>query len=377
MRTIKVNLGKRSYKIIVGTDILKELPKYISALGIGKDAYIITNKFLRIKYGKKMEEALKKSGFSVRFKLVPDTETSKSFNMVNVVLNDIAGYDKRKQIFIISFGGGVIGDLSGIVASIYKRGIPYIQVPTTLLAQVDSSIGGKTAVDLNQGKNLVGTFYQPRLVLSDVELLRTLDLRQLKAGLAEVIKYGIIKDKQLFSYLENHFLDILERKTPAFTFIVRRCSSIKAGIVEKDEKEEKGLRTILNFGHTLGHAIEAAGGFRGYNHGEAVALGILCAALISKKLGMLSDESLLRIESLIRAVGLPRKIIPRNRFLFDEGLQSCGKKLTLSGILKAYYHDKKFKNARNRFVLIQGIGKTKIVEDIPLRIIKEVLRRRI
>jgi len=361
MEKIKVNLKERSYDILVGMNILRNLAEFIRSVKLGKDAYIITNKFLKIRYGGKLEEPLKKSGFSVRFKLVPDSETSKSFNIANAVLNDIARYDRKKQVFIISFGGGVIGDLSGIVASLYKRGIPYIQVPTTLLAQVDSGIGGKTAVDLSEGKNLVGTFYQPRLVLSDVELLKTLDLRQLKSGLAEVVKYGIIKDKQLFSYLEDHFLDILDRKTLAFTFIVRRCSSIKAGIVGKDEREEKGLRTILNFGHTLGHAIEAAGGFRGYNHGEAVALGILCASRISEKLGLLDDETFIRIENLIRAVGLPVKI----------------KKLTIAGIIKAYYHDKKFKSAKNRFVLIEGIGRAGIVEDIALGIIKEVLRERI
>lgn len=360
MEIIKVNLKERSYNIFVGTNILRNLGNYVRSLELGKDAYIITNKFLRIKYGKKIEEALKKSGFSVRFKLVPDSETSKSFNIANAVLNDIARYDKKRQIFIISFGGGVIGDLSGIVASIYRRGIPYNQVPTTLLAQVDSSIGGKTAVDLSEGKNLVGTFYQPRLVVSDVDLLRSLDLRQLRAGLAEVIKYGIIRDRQLFSYLENHFSKILKRDTDGFSFIVRRCSSIKAGIVGKDEREVKGLRTILNFGHTLGHAIEAAGGFRGYNHGEAVALGILCASGISIKLGMLDEKTLLRIENLIRGVGLPTKI----------------KKLSIARILKAYYHDKKFKSARNRFVLIAGIGKTRIVENISLGIIKEVLKAR-
>jgi 3-dehydroquinate synthase len=375
MEIIKVNLENRSYNILIGRNILQNLGKYICSAKLGKDGYIITNKLLKNYYGKKLKDALKNSGLSVRFKLVPDSETSKSFTVANGVLNDLARYDKKREIFILSFGGGVVGDLSGIVASIYKRGIPYLQVPTTLLAQVDSSIGGKTAVDLSEGKNLVGTFYQPRLVVSDVEMLKSLNQRQLKSGLAEVIKYGIIKDKQLFSYLENHFSGILNPKIPALMFIVRRCSSIKAKIVEKDEKEEKGLRTILNFGHTLGHAIEAAGGFSGYNHGEAVALGMLCASDISRRLGLLDGKTLIRIENLIRAAGLPTKIIPLNRFL-SGGIPPCGKKLTIAGILKAYYHDKKFKSAKNRFVLIERIGKTRIVENISLDIIKGVLKDR-
>jgi 3-dehydroquinate synthase len=361
MQSIKVDLGKRSYNIVIGKNILKHLPKYIHSLDLGCDAYIITNGFLKRTYGGLLQNSLIRSKISVRFKLIPDTEKSKSFEMASQLLRDLSRYDKNKRIFIVGLGGGVVGDLAGFLASIYKRGIPYIQVPTTLLAQVDSSIGGKTGVDLKEGKNLSGTFYQPRLVLSDIILLDSLDARQIKTGLAEVIKYGIIKDKQLFGYLKKNFKKILARNQKALVFIVKRCSAIKANIVAKDETEVLGLRTILNFGHTIGHAIEAAARFQGYNHGEAVSLGMLAAVGISKKLNLLSDLTAKEIERLIKSVGLPTKI----------------KKIEISRILDAYYHDKKFKGARNRFVLITGIGKTRIVENIPISVIKEVLKERI
>lgn len=360
MKLIKLNLKERSYNIIIGNNIINLLPKYIGKLNIGSDAYLITNASIKNKYGEIINKTLKQSGFSVRFKLVPDTEKSKSLYMVSSLIKDITDYDKKKRIFLIAFGGGVIGDLAGFAASIYKRGIAYIQVPTTLLAQVDSSIGGKTAVDIMQGKNLIGAFYQPRLVFSDVGFLKTLDLRQIGSGLAEVIKYALIKDPQLFAYLEKKYKDILALKQTALEYVVRRCSYIKAKIVQEDEKEEKGIRIILNFGHTLGHAIEAASAYKKYNHGEAIAVGMLIASDLSNKLGLISQEVSERIENLIKELGLPTKI----------------QKVSIHDIIRAYYHDKKFIGAKNKFILIKDIGKTKIVENIPTGIIREVLKKR-
>lgn len=358
---LSCTIKKYPYNIIIGNNILNHLGKYIRKLSIGPDAYVITNAFIKKEYGKLLNKALKKPGFTVRFKIVPDSEKSKSIGVATSIIKDITLYDKKRRIFIIAFGGGVIGDLAGFIASIYKRGVPYIQVPTTLLAQVDSSIGGKTAVDLNQGKNLVGAFYQPRLVFSDVSILRTLDVRQIQSALAEVIKYGIIKDAQFFAYLEKNYSDILALKVPALAFIVMRCSRIKAKIVQQDEREEKGIRTILNFGHTIGHAIEAALRYRGYNHGEAVALGMLVASDISKNLNLINNVTAKRIENLIDAVGLPTKI----------------EKISLADIIKIHYHDKKFMGLENKFVLIKGIGKAKVVKNIPLKIIRQALERRI
>lgn len=360
MTIIKVNLKKRSYNIVVGSSIINLLARYIAGLHLGSDAYVITNMTIKNKYGDTLNKILKKSDFTVRFKTVPDTEKSKSIEMAASILKDIAHYDKKRRLFIIGFGGGVIGDLSGFLASIYKRGIPYIQIPTTLLAQVDSAIGGKTAIDLVEGKNLVGAFYQPRLVLSDVRFLKTLASRHVRCGLAEVIKYGIIKDEKLFCYLEARFKDIFAYQDRALEYIVKSCSQIKSEIVQRDEREERGIRTILNFGHTLGHAIEAAGNFKTYNHGEAIALGMLIATDISRILNLIDDTVLFRIENLIKIIGLPSRI----------------RRVTLDSIINAHYRDKKFIGPKNRFVLISGIAKTKIVENIPIKIIRKAIKKR-
>jgi 3-dehydroquinate synthase len=361
MKTIKVNLKNRSYNIIVGKGITGRLGKYIKKLNLGSDAYIITNALIKTKYGALLNRSLENAGFGIRFKLVADTEKSKSIPSLTAVIEDIARFDKKRKIFIVAFGGGVIGDLAGFVASVYKRGVFYVQVPTTLLAQVDSSIGGKTAVDLMHGKNLVGAFYQPKAVFSDLMLLESLDLRQLRSGLAEVVKYGVIKDPQLFCYLGEHYQDILKRKPGALLYIIWRCSLIKAGIVEEDEREERGIRTVLNFGHTLGHAIEAAGNFKKHNHGEAIALGMLVACDISRELGLAGAGVCARVENLIKAIGLPIKI----------------KGIRIGDIIKAHYRDKKFIGTKNRLVLLKDIGQIKIVENIPLAIIKKALKKRI
>lgn len=361
MEIIKVNLKERAYNIIIGNNIINLLGKYLTKLKIGNDAYVITNTPIKNKCGKIIEKTLRDSYFNVKFKILPDTEKSKSIETAASVIKDIANYDKKKRLFIIALGGGVIGDLAGFTASIYKRGIPYIQIPTTLLAQIDSSIGGKTAVDLQEGKNLIGAFYQPRFVFSEIKFLSTLDQRQIRSGLAEAIKYGVIKDSRLFSCLEKKYKDILHLKLPALEYVVKRCSYIKAKIVEQDEKEERGVRTILNFGHTAGHAIEAACNYKTYNHGEAIALGMLVALDISKGLNLIANKTSQRIENLIRSIGLPTKI----------------KNLSLHKIINTHYRDKKFIGTKNRFVLIKDIGKTKIVENVPLKTIKNAIKARI
>jgi 3-dehydroquinate synthase len=360
MQSVRVKLGKRSYDILVGKDILDCLGGFIKKLDLGNHAYIITNPLVKRKCSQRLISGLKKSGISFTLRCVPDTEESKSIKVLSAVIKDLASVDLKKRTFIIALGGGVVGDLSGFLAAIYKRGIAYVQVPTTLLAQVDSAIGGKTAVDLKEGKNLVGAFYQPSLVISDVSLLRSLNKRQLSAGLAEVIKYGIIKDKSLFVYLERELSRVLTYQSSALERIVKSSSKIKADIVSCDEKEEKGLRTILNFGHTIGHAVESASGFKRYNHGEAVALGMLVAADISRSLKLIDKNLYLRIEALIKSAGLPVKI----------------EKLSWKKIISASHRDKKFIGSKNRFVLSAGLGKTKIIENIPLKIIEEAIRAR-
>lgn len=358
MQIIKVNLKENPYRIIAGYGILQNLRSCLRVLKLGPDAYCITNKLIRDKYGAALNSSLKKCGLTVRFKLIPDTEKSKSLKVFSEVINDLARYDMGKNIFLVSFGGGVAGDLTGFIASVYKRGVPYVQIPTTLLAQVDSAIGGKTGIDLEYGKNLIGTFYQPRLVLSDIKFLKTLKIEQLRGALAEIIKYALIKDADLFRYLEKNYRGILRLKTADLEYVVIRCARIKAKIVEEDEREQRGLRTILNFGHTIGHAIEAAGNYRLYSHGDAVSLGMLIACRISHAKGLLAQGLLNRIEALIKNTGLPVKI---------SGLR-------LKDIITAHYRDKKFSGKINKFVLIKGIGKTEIIKNLPLELIQTAIK---
>jgi len=360
MKTLKVKLKNNSYSIVVGSGILVRLGNILKELRIGSDAVIITNSFIRRLYGKKITAALTKNGFSVKIFEVPDGEKSKSSGIAFRLIEKIATYDTQKKIFIIAFGGGVIGDLAGYVAAVYKRGIPYIQVPTTLLGQIDSAIGGKVAIDLTVGKNLVGAFYQPKIVVSDVALLKTLDKRQIRNGLAEAVKYGVIKDAKLFNYIERNSRKILSIDPRAMKEIVLRCSKIKVNVVERDEKETKGIRIILNFGHTAGHAIETAAGYNRYHHGEAVALGMRVAADIACRLKLFSPKEKERLGSLLSMLGLPLRI----------------KGVGIKRILTAMAHDKKFKSGKNRFVLPVAIGKVKVVEGVSEGIIRQAIRAR-
>jgi 3-dehydroquinate synthase len=361
MKKIAVNLGQRSYDILVGYKIIEGLGPYLQKLAIGQDAVIISNPTIHHLHGGHLQSILSRRGFSTRFYLVADSERSKSEKVCFDLVNKIAAYDVKKRIFIVAFGGGVIGDLVGFIASVYKRGIPYIQIPTTFLAQVDSAIGGKTGIDLAVGKNLIGSFYQPRMVMSDLSFLRTLSLKQIKNGLAEVIKYGIIKDAQLFGYVEKNYKNILNLNIECLRHIVCACSRIKAKIVEQDEMDSSSKRAILNLGHTIGHAIEAAACFKEYTHGEAVAIGIVCACGISVKLGLMDASSAKRVENLLTKVGLPTSCI----------------NLKMADILHAQSHDKKFIHGKNRFVLPRRIGSVTIKEGIPANLIENVLKRRV
>jgi len=356
---IKVNLGSRSYEILVGRGILAEAGKLIKKLKLGSDAIIITNPVIHSLYGSILTSSLKKSGISVKIEKVADSERAKSFDQFHKLINRISSYDVKKTPFIIAFGGGVVGDLAGFVASVYKRGIPYIQIPTTLLAQVDSAIGGKVAIDLDCGKNLIGSFYQPRLVISDTSVLRSLKLRDVRCGLAEILKYGVIKDKELFALIEKNTDKLLRLDYDLIKEVIISCSKIKAGVVEKDEFDKKDERIILNFGHTIGHAIETASNYQDqYRHGEAVAIGMVAAAKIAYRQKILkSVVRLNRIESALIKLGLPIKF----------------RKLNTDRIIKALFHDKKFVNAKPRFVLLNRIGKVSAYEGIPLKVIRTTI----
>lgn len=359
MKTIKLNLKKRSYCVYLEDGLIQKTGSILNRLNIGKDAIIVTNNYLKKKFGVKLINSLKKNKFSYKFYSVPDSEKAKSIKYCLNLIDKISVYDKKRQIFLIALGGGVIGDLTGFIASIYKRGVPLIQIPTSLLAQIDSSIGGKTAIDLKAAKNLVGAFYQPKAVIIDTGLLKSLASKELKSGLAEVIKYAVIKDKILFSFLKNNHKRIFSLDKKAIEFIEERCINIKAGVVEKDEYERKGLRTILNFGHTVGHALESAAGYTGYSHGEAIGIGMICATEIANRLKLLKEKELHEIINLIRLYQLPTRI----------------KGVSLDKIMASLAHDKKFIYAKNRFVLPVAIGKVIVKKDIPEEIIRKVISK--
>ncbi len=359
MKEIKVRLGANSYSIVVGAGILPVLPRRLKALGLGRDAVVITNPLVNRLHGKALGAALKGGGCSVKFFEVEDAERSKSAGVAAALVGRIARYAADKKPVIVALGGGVIGDLAGFVAAVYKRGVPFVQVPTTLLAQVDSAIGGKVAVDLPEGKNLLGAFYQPRLVLADVALLATLSERQVRNGLAEVIKYGVIKDPALFAFVEKEHVRLLQNDIAAMTRVVLTSAAIKARVVEQDERETRGVRTVLNFGHTLGHAIETAAGYERYQHGEAVALGMRAACGLSSALKVMTPLEAVRVETLLTAAGLPARL---------EGVSP-------ERVLAVMKFDKKFSGKKNRFVLAAGIGRTVIREGIPPALIRRELFR--
>lgn len=361
---IPVHLGERSYDILVTRDHYSHLGIALKRLGVGRRALIVTNRPVRRKHGKDLEKTLRQAQISYTFfdKFPPD-ERAKSLDSVHRLIRELMGVTADH---LICFGGGVLGDLTGFTAAIYKRGIPYIQVPTTLLAQVDSAIGGKTAVDLPEAKNFIGAFYQPRLVYSDLKVLEDLPDRNFQDGLAEAIKYGMIQDRRFFGFIETHAKRLLDREAKPLGHLVSTCSRVKASVVEADEYDKKGKRILLNYGHTLGHALEQVVGYR-MNHGRAISVGMLLAADISKGLGLLKKEEIRRLEELLRRVGLPitlKELDSRRRW-------------NLNRILLAEGRDKKFVHDKNRYVLPIRIGKVVVKEGIPYPLIRHVLKKRL
>ena len=358
-QSVRVSLKNNPYNILIGHGLISRAGAILKKLPVGKNALVVTNKSLARLYGKKLKDSLSKSGIDCKILLTPDSEKAKSDRVFISLLNKMGSCDRNKMPFLVALGGGVVGDLTGFAASVYKRGVPYIQIPTTLLSQVDSAIGGKTAIDLPAAKNLAGTFYQPRVVISDTSLLKSLPARQIRSGLAECIKYGVIKDSGLFEYLEKNYKKALALDKDALRHIISRCSRIKATVVASDEFDKKNKRIILNYGHTIGHAIESACGYSPrYSHGEAIAIGMLCASRISSKLGILKWHDVSRIESLIKKCGLPAKI---------RGLK-------LQRIYNALLRDKKFVSGKNRLVLPVRIGKASVVEGVKRSVIIDSIK---
>jgi len=347
-QTIMVDLDVRSYPIFIEHGVLDMCAEYITGLKTGRRAIIITNDIVSKWYLDKVYNNLTENGFDIETLILPDGEKTKSMEWLEKIYHEMLSARLDRHSIVIALGGGVVGDLSGFAAATYMRGIPYIQVPTTLLSQVDSSVGGKTGINLKEGKNLVGAFYQPMMVLIDPSVLSTLDARQLKAGFAEVIKYGIIWDQEFFCYLEENLKKIMKLDKNHLEQIISTSCRIKADVVGKDERES-ALRAILNFGHTVGHAIEAIAGYETYVHGEAVAMGMIAESYLGTKILGFDDNSLQRIKTITANSGLPYSI-PEN--------------ITTDSIIEHMYYDKKVRNKKIRIVIPEKIGKVQIIDDI-------------
>jgi 3-dehydroquinate synthase len=358
VRAVSVQLGNRSYAIKIAPGLLQKLGGECARLNLGDRCAIITDNNVGKKFAKPAYDSLLKNGFEPALITIPAGENSKSLKCVQFCYDQLAAQRLERKSFIVALGGGVVGDLAGFVAATYLRGIDFVQAPTTLLAQVDSSVGGKTGVNLRAGKNLAGAFYQPRLVLCDLETLETLPEREFRAGLAEVIKYGIIFDTKLFAQLERDLPKVLKRQPKTLEQIIARCCEIKAEIVSKDEAES-GLRAILNFGHTIGHAIENSFGYGKFLHGEAISIGQVAAAKLSQKILGLPQCDVQRIENLFQRAGLPVKI----------KLNSAQRKK----LFAAMKLDKKVSAGEIRFVLAKKIGKVVWGQKVSTGLIEGVL----
>lgn len=357
MMAFEVNLGPRSYPIHIGSGILNTLGSLLEGQGYSNKILLVSNPVVAGLYAGTVRESLQKSGFEVIYGEIGDGEIYKTLATAES-LYELA-FDGRldRRSPVVALGGGVVGDIAGFVAATYLRGVPLVQVPTTLLAQVDSSVGGKVAVNHPRGKNIIGSFYQPRLVLADCDVLRTLPARQLRSGLAEVIKYGVIRDAKFFAWLEDNMTELIVGNSEALAKAVRESCRIKARVVEEDEMEQ-GSRVILNFGHTIGHAVETLTGYNAFTHGEAVAIGMAAAARLAQLEGILTPAASRRIINLILAAGLPAEI--------PAGLD-------FDRVMDSMTHDKKVKEGRITFVLPEEIGRVCLRQNIPEDDIKEIV----
>lgn len=331
------------YDISIGSHIISEcadIPEAVKAAGINGRVCVVTTKTVNDLHGKLLDGFLKRMGVEFFVVVLPDGESTKSMQYLSYLYDKLVEDRFERGWTIIAFGGGVIGDLAGFAAATYLRGVNFIQMPTTLLSDVDSSVGGKTGIDHPGGKNLIGAFYQPKCVIIDVDLLDTLEYRELKNGFAEVIKYGAVLDGEFFSYLENNYKAILSRDNESLKHIIYKSCSIKADVVGRDEKES-GLRSVLNFGHSLGHAVEVLHNYKTVKHGEAIAIGMLFAAMVSEDLGLCTDKTVNRIKSLLEKSELPVTI----------------PSFSPEDYVSAMKLDKKVSGRLIKFVLVKDIGK--------------------
>lgn len=354
MKTLKLDLGERSYPIFIGKGLLGQadlLRPYVK----GRQALIVSNEVVAPLYLEAVRTSL--GDVQVESLILPDGEHTKTLHTLSLIYDRLLESRHERSTTLIALGGGVVGDITGFAAASYQRGVNFIQIPTTLLSQVDSSVGGKTGVNHPLGKNMIGAFYQPQCVLADTGVLETLPSRELGAGLAEVIKYGLIDNLPFFAWLETHMDGLLARDQDLLAEAVRQSCADKARIVAADEKES-GVRALLNLGHTFGHAIENGMGYGVWLHGEAVATGMVMAADLSARLGFLSWEEAARTKALIRRAGLP--VVPPEN-------------LTAEDFLRLMAFDKKVAGGKIRFILMRGLGHTVIDSDIDAALLRQTL----
>lgn len=363
VRTVRVPLGNRSYNIKIGSSLLSRLGEECARLKLGERCAIITDTNVGRRYAKPAYNSLLKAGFNPALVTVAAGETAKSLRSVHACYDQLAAHRLERKSFIVALGGGVVGDLAGFVAACYQRGINYVQIPTTLLAQIDSSVGGKTAVNHKLGKNLIGAFHQPRTVIIDPQTLATLPKRELRAGLYEALKYGVIWDEKLFALLRNQLANVFALDAKLLIQIIARCCEIKAEVVTADERES-GLRRILNFGHTVGHALESVTEYRRLKHGEAVGYGMQCASTIAEKAGIIPPAESRAIQTGVdelAQVGQLKKL-PR----IDD--------LKIQQVIAAMAHDKKVAQGKLPLILPTKIGEVIVRDDIPPTIIRAAVR---
>ena len=356
MRTLNVDLGDRSYPIHIGPGLLTRAELLVPRLR-QKRVAIVTNHTIAPLYLEQFTGALEHAGVSVVPIVLPDGEAYKNWQTLNTVFDALLEHRCERRTAILALGGGVVGDIAGFAAAVYQRGAPFVQIPTTLLAQVDSAVGGKTAINHPMGKNMIGAFYQPQAVIADTDTLATLPERELSAGLAEVIKYGVIRDPGFFDWLEQNMTRLLAKESEALAYAIERSCQNKAEIVALDERED-GARALLNFGHTFGHAIEAGTGYGSWLHGEAVAAGMVLAARLSQEMGHLKEPDVYRIVELLKCARLP----------------VAAPDLGPERYLELMGHDKKVENGRLRFIVLESIG-TAFVAEAPPSALGQVLER--
>jgi 3-dehydroquinate synthase len=353
---IPVQLGPRSYRIVVEVGALDRVGALLADLDVGRRAALISDPAVTRLYGERVLASLSGAGFSVTPVQVPEGEGAKTLAVAEASWDALltAGLDRSSTV--LALGGGAVGDVAGFVAATYMRGINFVQIPTTVLAQVDASIGGKTAIDHPKAKNVVGAFHQPRLVVSDPAIVRTLPDREFRSGLAEMVKHGVVLDASYFAELERDAPALCVRDLPALESAIAGSCRLKAGVVERDEREAE-LRAALNYGHTIGHALEAATSFGRWTHGEAVALGMTAEARLAGRLGVATNDTVSRQERLLIALGLPVRATTVN----------------VEGVLQAMGHDKKARDGRVPFVLSPALGHFQIVRDVKQEDVRAVL----